>query len=126
MPRKDSASQATHRKKETTLKEAVVVRIKQFFDLYGLDAAMRKFDEMKVDFSGNRDWPDIEKEVMDFILEKKKLALLADGERQQQIDQAWIQGLANGVNGGQVVLQTGNNSQAPYYSTTSTMGGHKQ
>ena len=126
MPKEDTAKRTIRRKKETTLREAVVARVELFFDLHGLDAAMRKFDEMKVDFSGNRDWPDIEKEVMDFILEKKKLAFLADGERQQQIDQAWIQGLANGVNGGQVVLQTGNNSQAPYYSTTSTMGGHKQ
>ena len=126
MPRKDSASQATHRKKETTLKEAVVVRIKQFFDLYGLDAAMRKFDEMKVDFAGNQDWPEIDNEVTVFLMEKRRLAMLADGERQQQMDQAWIQGMTNGVNGGQVVFQTGSNAQAPYYSAASIIGGHKQ
>ena len=126
MPRKDSASQATHRKKETTLKEAVVVRIKQFFDLYGLDAAMRKFDEMKVDFAGNQDWPVIDKEVMDFLGEKRRLALLAEGERQQQLDQAWMQGLSSGASGGQVVFQTGSNAQAPYCSAAPINGGHKQ
>ena len=126
MPKEDSAKRTIRRKKETTLREAVVARVEQFFELHGLEAAMRKFDEMKVDFSGNRDWPDIEKEVMDFFMEKRKEALQADGERQQQMDQAWIQGLARGVNGGQVVLKTGSNSQAPYYSAPSTIGGHKQ
>ena len=100
-------------------------RVEQFFELHGLEATMRKFDEMKVDFSGFRDWPDIEKVVMDYFMEKRKQVLQADGERQQQMEQAWIQGLARGVNGGQVVLQTGSNSQASYYSTTSTIGGHK-
>ena len=126
MPRKDSASQATHKKKKTTLREAVVVRIKQYFELYGLDATMRKFDEMKVDFAGNQDWPEIDKEVTAFLKEKRRLAMLADGERQQKMDQALIQGLTNGVNGGQVVFQTGSNAQAPYYSAASIIGGHKQ
>lgn len=125
MPKEDTVKRTIRRKKETTLREAVVARVEQFFELHGLEAALRRFDDMKVDFSGIRDWPDIEKEVMDFFMEKRKLALQADGERKQQMDQAWIQGLARGVNGGQVVLQTGSNSQAPYYSTTSTIGGHK-
>ena len=101
-----------------------MARVEQFFELHGLEAAMRKFDEMKVDFSGIRDWPDIEKEVMDFLMEKRRLSLQADVERQRQMDQAWIQGLARGVIGGQVVLQTGSDAQAPYYSTSS-IRGHK-
>lgn len=125
MPKEDTAIRTKCRKKETTLREAIVARVGQFFELHGLEAAMRKFDEMKVDFSGIRDWPDIEKEVTDFFMEKRRLALQADGERQKQMDQAWIQGLARGINGGQVVLQTGSNSQAPYYSTTSSIGEHK-
>lgn len=127
MPKEDTANRTKRRKKETTLREAVVGRVGQFFELHGLETAMEKFDAMKVLFSGCQDWPGIEKEVMDFFMEKKRLSIQADGERQQQMDEAWMQGLAKGINGGQVNLLTGTNSQAPFYSSTPTMGGgHKQ
>ena len=114
------------RKKETSLREAVVANVGQFLELHGLDETMREFDKMKIMFSGIQDWPDIEEEVMYFIVEKKRRAHQADIERQQQMDQAMMMGLANGIGGRQVVLQTGTNSQAPFYSSTPTIGGHKQ
>lgn len=127
MPKEDTSNRTKRKKKETTLREAVVGRVGQFFELHGLEAAMEKFDAMKVLFSGCQDWPDIEKEVMDFFMEKKRLSIQADGERQQQMEEAWMRGLAKGINGGQVNLLTGTNSQAPFYSSTPTMGGgHKQ
>lgn len=127
MPKEYTARRTTmRRKKETSLREAVVGHVGQFFELHGLDETMREFDKMKLMFSGVQDWPDIEKEVMDFIVEKKRLAHQADVERQQQIDQAIIVGLAKGISGGQVNLLTGSDSQAPYYSTTSTAGGHNE
>ena len=126
MPREDTARRTMRRKKETSLREAVVGHVGQFFELHGLDETMGEFDRMKLMFSGVQDWPDIEEEVMDFFIEKKRLAHQADVERQQQINQAMAIGLAKGIGGGQVVLQTGTNSQAPYYSSTPTIGGHKQ
>ncbi len=118
MPREDTARRTMRRKKETSLREAVVDHVGQFFELHGLDETMVEFDRMKLMFSGVQDWPDIEEEVMDFFIEKKRLAHQADVERQQQINQAMAIGLAKGIGGGQVVLQTGTNSQAPYYSST--------
>lgn len=126
MPKEDTARRTMRRKKETSLREAVVGHVGQFFELHGLEETMGEFDKMKLMFSGVQDWPDIEEEVMDFIVEKKRLDHQADVERQQQMNQALLVGLAKGIGGGQVVLQTGTNSQAPYYSSTATIGGHKQ
>ena len=103
MPKEDTSNRTKRRKKETTLREAVVGRVGQFFELHGLDVAMEKFDAMKVLFSGCQDWPGIEKEVMDFFMEKKRLSIQADGERQQQMDEAWMQGLAKGSRANQDV-----------------------
>ena len=126
MPKEDTSSQTLHRKKETTLREAVVGRIGQFFELHGLPDTMAEFDKMKLMFSGIQDWPDIEEEVMGFFVEKKRLAQQVDAERQQQLDHALLIGLTKGVSGGQVNLLTGTNPQAPFYSSTPPMGGHKQ
>ena len=125
MPNKDTASHVPIREKETTLREAVVGRIEVFFELHGLDAAIKKFDDMKIDFSCCHDWPDIEKDVLKFLIEKKHEAELADFNRQQKIDEAMVVGFAKGINGGQMNLLTGTNSQAPFYSSTPTLGGHK-
>jgi len=125
MPKVDTPQRFIRMKKETSLREAVVGRVGQFFELHGLDETIREFDKMKLMFSGVQDWPDIEEEVMGFLIEKKRQAQLANGERQQQIDQALLVGLVKGISGGQLVLQTGTNSQAPYYSSTPTIGGHK-
>lgn len=114
------------RKKETSLREAVVVHIGQFFKLHGLDETIRELDKMKLMFSGIQDWPDIEEKVLDFIVEKKRLVQQADIERQKQMDQALLVGLVKGISGGQVNLLTGTNPQAPFYSSTPTIGGHKQ
>lgn len=102
-----------------------MAKVEQFFGLYGLDVAMEKFDAMKVMFSGIKDWPDIEGEVTDFFMEKRRQAVQADSERQQQMDQAMVEGLVNGIRVGQANLLTGANSQAPYFST-SAVGGRKQ
>lgn len=126
MPKEDTARRTTRKKKDTTLKEAVVGRVAQFFELHGLDETMGEFDKMKIMFSGVQDWPDIEEEVMEFFIEKRRQAQQADGERQQQIDQALVIGLAKGISGGQVNLLTGANSKSPFYSSTPTLGGHKQ
>lgn len=126
MPKQDTARRTMPRKKETSLREAVVVHIGQFFELHGLDETIRELDKMKLMFSGIQDWPDIEEEVLDFIVEKKRLVQQADIERQKQMDQALLVGLAKGISGGQVNLLTGTNPQAPFYSSTPTIGGHKQ
>lgn len=123
MPAED---RTTRRKQETTLREAVVRSIGQFYELHGLDVALKKFDEMRLLFSGCQDWPNIDKEVTDFFIEKKRLERQADGERQQQMDEALKKGLANGLNPGQLNLLTGANPQAPYYSVLNTKeGGHE-
>ena len=125
MPKEDTARRTMRRKKDTTLREAVMGRVEEVFGLQGLDAAIKEFDELKVRFSGCEDWHDIEKDVKDFFMEKRREEQLAAAERQQQIDQALVIGLAKGISGGQVNLLTGTNSQAPYYSSTPTIGGHK-
>lgn len=126
MPKEETARRTVRKKKETSLREAVVRHVKRFFKLHGLDETMGEFDKMKLMFSGEQDWPDIEEEVTNFFIEEKQLARQAGGERQQQIDQALVVGLSKGISGGQVVLQAGTHSEAPYFSSTPTMGGHKQ
>ena len=130
MPKEDTASQSMRRttkvrtiRQETTLREAVVGRVVQSFELDGLDEARKVFEVMKGLFSGNHDWPDIEEEVMEFILEQKRLAVQADGERRLQMDKALIEGLSKGLATGQMNLLTGAAAQAFYHSTTT--GGHK-
>jgi hypothetical protein len=127
MPKEDTNSRTKRRKKETTLREAVVRHVVEFSELNGLEAAMKEFESMEVMFSGNRDWPDIEEEVKAFFLKKKRLELEAAGERERQINQAMFDALASGTIANQLNLLLGNNPQAPYYpSTKTTTGGHKQ
>ena len=128
MPKEDSTIRTIRRKKETTLREVVVKRVKLSFEFYGLEAAMKEFNNMKVMFSDlTPEWSDIASEVLDFFLEKKRQAQEAAGEREQQINQMWADALAkNGIVANQLNLMPGSNPQAPYYSTTHTTGGHKQ
>lgn len=128
MPKEDSTIRTIRRKKETTLREVVVKRVKLSFEFYGLEAAMKEFNDIKVLFSDlTPEWSDIAGEVLDFFLEKKKEAQEAAGEREQQINQMWAEALAkNGIVANQLNLMPGSNPQAPYYSTTHTTGGHKQ
>ncbi len=125
MPKEDTNSRTVRRKKATTLREAVVRRVVQSFELDGMDEARKVFEMMKSLFSGNHDWPDIEKELMEFFLEKKREAQEAAGEREQQINQMWADALAkNGIVANQLNLMPGSNPQAPYYSSTqATRGG---
>ena len=130
MPKEYTVSRAMRRtmeepsiRQETTLREAVVRGVAQSFELDGLDEARRVFDVMKGLFSGNRDWPDIEEEVMEFFKEQKRLEVQAAGERQLQMDKALIEGLSNGLNPGQLNFLTGGTAQALYHSTAT--GGHK-
>ena len=128
MPKEDTTSRTIRRKKETTLREVVVKRVKLSFEFYGLEAAMKEFNDIKVLFSDlTPEWSDIAGEVLDFFLEKKREAQEAAGEREQQINQMWADALAkNGIVANQLNLMPGSNPQAPYYSTTHTTGGHKQ
>lgn len=128
MPKEDSTIRTIRRKKETTLREVVVKRVKLYFEFYGLEAAMKEFNDIKVLFSDlTPEWSDIAGEVLDFFLEKKREAQEAAGEREQQINQMWADALAkNGIVANQLNLMPGSNPQAPYYSTTHTTGGHKQ
>lgn len=128
MPKEDSTIRTIRRKKETTLREVVVKRVKLSFEFYGLEAAIKEFNDIKVLFSDlTPEWSDIAGEVLDFFLEKKREAQEAAGEREQQINQMWADALAkNGIVANQLNLMPGSNPQAPYYSTTHTTGGHKQ
>jgi hypothetical protein len=128
MPKEDTTSRTIRRKKETTLREVVVKRVKLSFEFYGLEAAMKEFNDIKVMFSDlTPEWSDIAGEVLDFFLEKKRQAQEAAGEREQQINQMWADALArNGIVANQLNLMSGSNPQAPYYSSTqTTTGGHK-
>ena len=128
MPKEDSTIRTIRRKKETTLREVVVKRVKLSFEFYGLEAAMKEFNDIKVLFSDlTPEWSDIAGEVLDFFLEKKRQAQEAAGEREQQINQMWADALArNGIVANQLNLMSGSNPQAPYYSSTqTTAGGHK-
>jgi hypothetical protein len=128
MPKEDSTIRTIRRKKETTLREVVVKRVKLSFEFYGLEAAMKEFNDIKVMFSDlTPEWSDIAGEVLDFFLEKKRQAQEAAGEREQQINQMWADALArNGIVTNQLNLMSGSNPQAPYYSSTqTTTGGHK-
>ena len=128
MPKEDSTIRTIRRKKETTLREVVVKRVKLSFEFYGLEAAMKEFNDIKVLFSDlTPEWSDIAGEVLDFFLEKKREAQEAAGEREQQINQMWADALAkNGIVANQINLMPGSNPQAPYYSSSHTTGGHKQ
>ena len=128
MPKEDTTSRPKYRKKDTTLREVVVKRVTLSFELYGLEAAMKEFNDMKVMFSDlTPEWSDIAGEVLDFFLEKKRQAQEAAGEREQQINQMLADALAkNGIVANQLNLMPGSNPQAPYYSSTqTTTGGHK-
>ena len=122
MPKEDTYSRTKRSKKETTLREVVVKRVKLSFELYGLDVAMKEFDEMKVKFSDlTPEWSDIASEVLEFFLEKKKRAQEAADEREKQNNQIWANALAkNGVVANQLNLMPGSNAKAPYYSSTQT------
>lgn len=122
MPKEDTYSRTKRSKKETTLREVVVKRVKLSFELYGLDVAMKEFDEMKVKFSDlTPEWSDIASEVLEFFLEKKKRAQEAADEREKQNNQIWANALAkNGVVANQLNLMPGSNAKAPYYSSAQT------
>ena len=122
MPKEDTTSRTKRRKKETTLREAVVRHVEEFPDLNGLEAAMKEFNDIKVMFSDlTPEWSDIAGEVLDFFLEKKRQAQEAANEREQQNNQMWADALAkNGVVANQLNLMPGSNAKAPYYSSTQT------
>ena len=87
---------------------------------------MKEFERMEVMFSGNCDWPDIEKEVKAFFLKKKRLEQVVVGERENKINQALLDALASGTIANQLNLLLGNNPQAPYYSSTQTTTGGRR
>ena len=118
MSKEDAAIRAKRRKKETTLREVVVKRVRLSFELHGLEEAMKEYEDIKVMFSDFApDWSDIADEVLDFFKEKRRLAQEAAVEREQQMTQAMMDGLAKGVVANQLNQLLGSNSQAPYYSS---------
>ena len=89
----------------------------------GADAAMAEFNQMTVFFSGCRDWPDINNEVMAFLLEMKQQTDHAEAERVAKSEASLLQALAaHGLNGQQVNLMLGQSPQAPYYGTPNNGG----
>ncbi len=118
MSKEDTAIRSKRRKKETTLREVVVKRVRLSFKLHGLEEAMKEYEDIKVMFSDFApDWSDIADEVLDFFKEKRRLAQEAAVEREQQMTQAMMDGLAKGVVANQLNQLLGSNSQAPYYSS---------
>lgn len=133
MPQEETASRTVcptptepATRQETTLRKAIVERVMLSFELDGLVKAREEFEQMRRFFSGNRDWPDIEEVVMAFFKERKWVEAQAADERQLQIEKAMMEGLKRGLNPGQLNFLTGAAAQAPYHSTTSIIGGHKQ
>lgn len=105
------------RKKETSLREAIMNSLKKKFECEGLEATKKWLDICCANFSCEDDWPSIYKEAYNFIFESKKL--LDEEERQRQLDMAMLHGLSKGGNVGQQNLFLGSTPQASYYSTKS-------
>lgn len=113
-PAKLTIQQATT--ESTTLRSAVTSRIKQIFLLQGMEKAIGELNQMAEFFSGCYDWPDINNEVMAFLLEMKQLSDRSEAERLEKRDSALLKAIAgNGLNG-QVNLMLGQSPQAPYYA----------
>ena len=88
----------------------------------GADAAMAEFNQMTVFFSGCRDWPDINNEVMAFLLEMKQQTDHAEAERVAKSEASLLRALAaNGLNG-QTNILFGQSAQAPYYGASTNEG----
>ena len=83
---------------------------------------MADFNQMTVFFSGCRDWPDINNEVMAFLLEMKQHADHAEAERVAKSEASLLRALAaNGLNG-QTNILFGQSAQAPYYGASTNEG----
>lgn len=123
-PTNTTIQQTTTTTESTTLKSAVMNRIKQTFELMGADAAMAEFRQMAVMFSGCQDWPDINNLVMAFLLEMKQQTDKVAAEQAAKRDAALIDALAtHGLNGNQINFLSGQAAQAPYYGAPTNEGG---
>ena len=100
--------------------------VKRLFEADGLEAAKEGFEKARALFAFASDWHDIEEDMHLFFVEKRREALLAERERQQQIDNAMVEGLVKGIDVKQANLLSGAYAQAAYQLTTSTAGGHRQ
>ena len=105
------------RKKETSLREAIMNSLKKKFECEGLEAARKWFDNRCADFSGEEDWSTIYNEVYNFIFESKKL--LDEEERQRQLDMSIPNELSIGGDIRQQVILLGSTPNVSYYSTKS-------
>lgn len=108
-----------HRKKETSLREAIMNSLKKKFDCEGLEAARKWFDNCCANFSGEDDWALIYKEANTFIIESKRL--LEEKESQRQLDTALIGVLSKTGNVGQQNFLFGSTPQTSYNSTKSNI-----
>ena len=115
MPNKE-ASKSKRRKRDTTVRDIVAGRIELTYELDGLEAARKEFDQMKLMFSDlTPEWSDIADEVLAFFREKKKMAQEEAGEREQQATQMLAEALRNGIVTNQLNLMLGSNAQGVYY-----------
>lgn len=107
------------RKKDTSLKEAIMNSLIKKFECEGIEATKKWLDICCANFSGEYDWPFIYKEAYNYILESKKL--LDEEEHQRQLDMAMLNGLSKGGNIGQQNLFLSSTPQASYYSKKSNI-----
>ena len=107
------------KKKETTLRDAIMNSLIKKFECEGIEATKKWLDICCANFSGEYDWPFIYKEAYNFILESKRL--LDEKESQRQLDTAMINRLSIGGNIGQQNLFLSSTPQASYYSKKSNI-----
>lgn len=120
MNTKDAAGLTTRRrKKDTSLKEAIMNSLIKKFECEGIEATKKWLDICCINFSSEDDWPFIYKEAYNFILESKRL--LDEKESQRQLDTALIGVLSKTGNIGQFNCLIGSESKASYNSTKSNI-----
>ena len=107
------------KKKETTLRDAIMNSLKWMLECDGFEATKEWYKQCRANFAEEDDWPSIDKEAFAFICEAKKLQ--EEKEHQQQMDIALIKGISKGGNVGQQNILFGSTTQASYSTTKSNM-----
>lgn len=107
------------KKKETTLRDAIMNSLIKKFECEGIEATKKWLDNCCINFSSEDDWPFIYKEAYNFILESKRL--LDEKESQRQLDTALNSVLSRVGNVGQQNFLFGSTSQTSYNSTKSNI-----
>ena len=105
------------KKKETTLRDAIMNSLIKKFECEGIEATKKWLDNCCINFSSEDDWPFIYKEAYNFILESKRLL----DKEERQLDTALISMLSKAGNVGQQNFLFGSTSQTSYNSTKSNI-----